>query len=283
MSGALANVRSFYRRLPQAQRRVADCVLARQGEVPLLSVHRVAKLAGVSVASVSRFARELGYADFKAFKAQLGRETLTPFNRIYGAVAPADGEAAIVEKVFAGNIRSLQETLGALNRRDLGQAAAALARCRRLLFIGIGSSGQIARDAALRFSQLDLQAEGYSESYELLNQCVRTKRGDVVFGLSHSGRSAITVEGLRLAQRNGALTLGMSNYLRSPLHAASRLFFCTAFAETRVRAAALSSRVAQMCLLDALYLLVARRRKRRLATVDRLDRCVERTLRLSAS
>ena len=82
-------------------------------------------------------------------------------------------------------------------------------------------------------------------------------------GISTSGRLAMTVEALRLASQNGATTIGISNCLKSPLHKASDIFFCTSFPESRVLVAALSPVVAQLCLIDAIYLLVARQKKRR--------------------
>lgn len=76
-----------------------------------------------------------------------------------------------------------------------------------------------------------------------------------------------------------ARLLGCSNYLRSPLYRASKLFLCTSFPESRVKVAALSSRVAQMSLIDALYLLVARHKRISLSKTERLDTCTEQLLR----
>ena len=87
------------------------------------------------------------------------------------------------------------------------------------------------------------------------------------------------MEGTRIAHDAGALTVGISNYLRSPLRDASSIFFCTSFPENRVKVAAISSKVAQLCILDALYLLVARH-KEGLWDVDRINTLTERMIRL---
>ena len=101
-------------------------------------------------------------------------------------------------------------------------------------------------------------------------------------GISHSGRSAATVEALALARKNGALTIGIANFIRSPLHKVSRIFFNTAFPESSVKAAALSSAMAQMCVIDALYLLVARR-GRVTPKVERVNAMIEQHLRMPAN
>jgi RpiR family carbohydrate utilization transcriptional regulator len=158
-------------------------------------------------------------------------------------------------------------------------AARAIASGRRLIFFGIGGSGYVARDEALRFSYLDVQAEGYADASQILLQAMRVRPADVVIGISHSGRSSITVEGLKIARDRGGVTVGISNYLRSPLGDASRHFFCTSFPETKVKVAALSSRAAQLCVLDALYLLTARH-IRSLWDVEKVNALTERMLRL---
>ena len=68
-------------------------------------------------------------------------------------------------------------------------------------------------------------------------------------------------EGLRIAHEKGASTIGIANNPRSPLKDASTWFFCTSFPESRVKMAVLSSRLAQLCVLDALYLLATRHRE----------------------
>ena len=282
MANVLIKIKSLYDSLSETQRRLADYILQNGDAVPFLSIHELAQVTGVSVASISRFARTIGYQSFKAFKTQLGKDALSSFNGMYEAITLRDNDERIIEKVFLGNIRSLEETLRILNRGDLIHAARILSRSRRTVFLGVGSSGNIARDAALRFSQLDIQAEAYTDSYQILVQVLRVKKNEIAFCISHSGRSATTVKALELASHSGATTIGMSNYLKSPLHERSDVFLCTSFPESRVKVAALSSRIAQMCLIDALYLLGARYKKISLRKTERLNAYAEKTLRVPA-
>ncbi len=276
----LTRVRSLVDQLPPAQQTAGRFVLEHAEEIPFLSVREFAEAADVSVASISRLARTLGYPSFKAFKVSLGRDSLTAFEGIFEAIAPGDSDDTVIEKTFLGNIRSLEETLGLIRAKDLIAAAKAIAAAGRVVVFGIGSSGCIAQDAALRLGHLDVPAVAYFDSYQMLNQSLRMRRGDVALALSHSGRSTITVEALDLARECGAKTIGVSNYLRSPLHAASDIFLCTSFPESRVKVAALSSRIAQMCVIDALYLLVARHTKARPRSAERLNTYTEKLLRL---
>ncbi len=279
MSGVLARIRSVYESLPMAERKVADVILVDPEAAPGSSVHELAKKAEVSVASVSRFVRKVGYEHFRQFRLELARETPASVGALYEAITPQDSDSMIARKVFTGNIRGLEDTLKILDIPDFVRAARAISSCHRLVLFGMGGSGIVAHDAALRFAYLDFQAEAYVDSSQILLQAMRTRPEDVVVGISHSGRSSITIEGLRIARQSKALTVGVSNYLKSPLRDVSDLFFCTAFSESKVEVAAISSRVAQLCLLDALYLLVARHKKD-LWDVEQVNQLTERMLRV---
>ena len=281
MSGVLVKIRSLYASLPSAERKVAQYILQNSERAPHRSVHEFAKAGGVSVASVSRFVRKLDFANFKDFKLDLARETTSAVQSLFQAIVPDDSDEKIVRKVFLGDIKSLDDTLQMLSFADMSAVAKAVCASKRLVFFGEGGSGYIAHDVALRFSYLDFQAEAYVDGSQILLQALRVKAGDVVIGISHSGRSAMTVEGTKIAQEMGALTVGISNYLRSPLRQASAIFFCTSFPENRVKVAAISSKVAQLCILDALYLLVARH-KEGLWDVDRINALTEKMIRLDS-
>ena len=53
---------------------------------------------------------------------------------------------------------------------QLVKASEAISRAERLVFLGIGSSGNIGRDAALRFSHLGIQANACLDTYDMLRQ-----------------------------------------------------------------------------------------------------------------
>ncbi len=279
MPGVLVKIRSLYSSFPKAERNVADYILANAEDAPRSSVQQFARSGGVSVASVSRFVRKMGFADFKDFKLELARETGATARYLFEQITPKDSDEEIARKVFLGTIRSIEDTLKMLSLPDMVDAARAIRGSRRLMLFGIGGSGFVARDEALRFSYLDFPAEGYMDSSQILLQAMRVRPGDAVIGISHSGRSSITVEALRISRDRGGTTIGISNYLRSPLREASRFFFCTSFPETRVKVAALSSRAAQLCVLDALYLLSARH-LRTSWDVEQVNALTERMLRL---
>jgi RpiR family carbohydrate utilization transcriptional regulator len=274
-----AKIRSIYPNLPKAEQKVAEYVISAPRDVLLHSVYEVAEAAQVSVASVSRFVRTVGYGSFKEFKVELAQDRSSVAPDIYGAITPEDRELDIVNKVFRGNIQSLEDTLKMIDMDVFKEVAKTFSQARRILFLGIGGSGNVARDAALRFSLIDVQSEVYTDPLYIIVAAKRLREGEAAVGISHSGRSSITVNALTIARESGARTVGVSNYLRSPLSECADHFICTSFFESKVKVAALSSRLAQLCVFDALYLLVAYYR-RKIWDIEALNSITERLLRI---
>ena len=68
-------IRSAYVTLPSAERKVADFILDNPDRAMRMVINEIAEAAGVSVPSVTRLARRLGYKGFLDFRVALsGRE-----------------------------------------------------------------------------------------------------------------------------------------------------------------------------------------------------------------
>ena len=64
-------IRSAYVTLPSAERKVADFILDNPDRAMRMVINEIAEAAGVSVPSVTRLARRLGYKGFLDFRVAL--------------------------------------------------------------------------------------------------------------------------------------------------------------------------------------------------------------------
>ena len=250
-------IKALHETYSESERQLADYVLEHRDLIPLKSVYDLADDTGLSTATVSRFVKKLGFPAFKDFKVALARSSGKGSSEFYEILEEGDSPEEMVRKVFLGNIKSLEDTLSLVDISDLIECARRICECGRVLFFGIGSSGHLAQDSAMRFSLLGFSSSAHSDPTEILFRGATAGKGDVLIALSHSGKTKITVEGCGEARKRGALVIGIANYLESPLHKKSDYFFCTSFPEQKVRFAALSSRTAQLSIIDSLYLLVS--------------------------
>jgi len=277
----LITLKSFYDRLPKAERHVADYFLKYSDRVPYESVSQIAKNVNVSVPSVTRLTKKLGFKNFKDFKVELavsGAQT-SSFSEVFSQIEKTDSDSEVAEKIFLGNIKSLEDTLKILDKKQISDFAKHCASTSRIVFIGQGSSGILGNEAALRFAHIDVQAESYNDGIGILLQTARLKKKQVCIGITHGGRTAIVKEGLRIAKERGAVTALVTNYMNTPLKDFCDYLFYTSFVENSVRSAAISSIIAQTAIIDTIYLLTAKK-KRSMWDFSELDILIERNLKV---
>lgn len=78
--------------------------------------------------------------------------------------------------------------------------------------------------------------------------------------ISHSGSSKDVVDALQLARQSGAITICLTHHTKSPITKVADIKLYTAARETALRSDAMTSRIAQLSILDVLYVGVALKR-----------------------
>ena len=111
--------------------------------------------------------------------------------------------------------------------------------------------------------RIGIVCHAYADSHLQATQAALLGRGDVAVGISHSGQTADTLEVIRLARTNGAVTVALTNFPRSALASSAEIKLLTSVRETTFRSGAMASRLAQLSVIDVLFMAVAIKRHER--------------------
>jgi DNA-binding MurR/RpiR family transcriptional regulator len=264
------------------QRRLADFISANREALPSLDLRQLARRAGVSSATVTRFCRAIGFASFHEFKIASAQE-LVSVPLVFEDFDLTDDDESRVNKVFAAYIQSLIDTRAIVSVPNLIDVAERINRARRVGVFGIGSSGSIAVAASHRLSLAGVACQAHTDPYEQVIAASLLTKSDVAIGISHSGTSRNTVDAMLLASKQGAFTVAITNHANSPLARLASVSLLTSLREKEVHVATLTSRVAQLTLIDCLYMTLAARNEKKFTTMARsLDRELEEKLRVVA-
>lgn len=253
----LDRLRALRPRLSPAAARIADAVLSAPEETVHMSVTEVAERASVSEGSVIALCRQLGVRGFQHLKIELARTLVRPEQVIHEDLEPGDSPATIIRKVLESGRQALQDTLAVMDPEALGRAAALLGAARRIEVYGIGSSAPVAEDTHLRLLRIGLDSRLAVDSHVQAISAALAGPEVATLTFSHSGSSVETVTATRLAREAGARTVVITNVGRSPLLAHAEVVLHTAARETRYRTEAMTSRIAQIAVADALVSCVA--------------------------
>jgi len=280
MSTILIKIESVSANLTSTDKQICEFIEENYDRIPFLTIHAFAEQIHTSAPTISRFVKKLGYSNYRDFKYDIIKDNVpSNINEIYEPISKDDTTEEIVNKIISANIEGLRDTLKILNIDTLKTVAERIAGARRLIFLGIGGSGIITKLATQRFLHLDIPCESLSDEYQIMVRCHGLDKRDVVVGISHSGRTEITLKGLGYARDEKAVTVGISNYDTQYMRKVCDYRLLTSFKETKVRAAAISSFFLQVCLIEVLYLLVAKHKKQ-LNRLNELNRRIEEDLRI---
>ena len=238
--------------LPPTARRIATYIDQHAQDVIRMSITELAEQTDASEGSVVGLCQRLGIDGFQELKILLSRDLVDPVRMIQEDLHESDSVADVAEHVFAAHIASLQETRKLLVSQSLTRAVEILRAARRIEVYGIGSSGPIAQDLAYRLLQLGRDAKVVSDSHIQAVSAAMTDSSTAVVTISHSGSTRETVLATRLAREAGARTIGITKLGKSPLARYCDIVLHTIANETRYRPEAMSSRVAQLALIDTL-------------------------------
>ena len=134
---------------------------------------------------------------------------------------------------------------------------AAIAAAGRVDVYGVGASAFVAADLQQKLHGFGRVSFNWSDTHIMLTSAAVLSPGDVAIGISHTGSTIDTVEALREARRAGATTVALTNFPRSPITRVADFILTTAARETTFRSGATASRIAQLTVIDCLFIGVA--------------------------
>ncbi|MFG1923152.1 MurR/RpiR family transcriptional regulator [Cryptosporangium sp. NPDC048952] len=276
--GLLGRLRIEGPGMPEALAKIAETILEDPENAAHASIVDLAERSGTSTATVTRFSRTLGFKGYANLRVAVATETGRAEQArwetdISGDIAHDSPLTDVLGVVTTANTRSIQDTAAGIDVAAVDQVATAIAGARRVEIFGLGSSGTSARELAFRLERIRVPVWHRTDTHTALTNAALLLPGDVAIGLSHSGRTREVIETLAEAADQGALTVAITSFSRSPLAETADVVFTTAVQETTFRLAALSALQSQLLVLDLIYVAVAQR------TYERTAEALELTVR----
>jgi DNA-binding MurR/RpiR family transcriptional regulator len=262
----LALVRRSVSRLSAAEARVAETILADPTLVIDLAITDLAKLCQTSLSTVARFAQSLGFSGYRELRVAVARTVTLEqaqqarFSLDTTAIDPGDEPAAIAAKLAAQEIDAIEKTALALDAAALDRVARAVVDARHIDLFGQAASSLTAQDLLLKLSRIGCSVSHSPDPHLAVTTASLRTAGDVAIAFSHGGETAETLRALEVARDAGALAVAVTSVADSAVALAADVVLLTHAQESPFRMAAMSSRIAQLALVDVLFVRVVQHR-----------------------
>jgi DNA-binding MurR/RpiR family transcriptional regulator len=237
--------------------RIADLILADPQGLMNLSLTQIADAANASEGSVIRLCQQLGASGLQQLKMSIAQELVKPIQFIHEDLEPGDDVATVIQKTFSANVAALHDTMTILKPEELQKAVEILNAAERIEIYGIGSAASVAEDAHYRMMRIGLRTRVTIDSHLQAVSASLADARTAVITVSHSGSTRETLSAMRLAKEAGARTICITGFQRSPIQKYSDVVLQTMARETKFRTEAMTSRIAQLAIVDALVAVLA--------------------------
>lgn len=235
---------------------IAKYICAHPEEAAHLTVRELAERTWSSPSSVVRLCRFVGFDGYKEFRQELLLDVHTLGDTGSHEEVELDGTATIpeiIDSITRRNIQCLEDTRYLLQAGEVEACVELLRKARTILLFGIGASLCVARDAYLKFLRVDKPCVLNDDWHSQLLQARNATAEDVGLVFSYSGQTAEMVECIQAMKENGAPVIAVTRSAPSPVAKLADYRLHTATNEYTFRIGALSSRMAQLNVVDILY------------------------------
>ena len=252
MKSIILHIRSNYDQMGRGEKKIADRITSNPHSILPLTISQFAKEVGCGAATLVRFSKRLGFTGYQELKIAIAQEISTLSND-RDQISPDDSCYFMFTKRLRDIQVALQKTRFVLSPASMDAAAKKIMNAKRIVIFGLGNSAAIAHDAQHKFLRVGLNATACSDNHLQSIIASHLNTDCVAIGISHSGRSVDIVHALNLSRMNGATTICVTNHDTSPITEVSDICLYTKSEETQHSILAMSSRIAQLTIFDAIY------------------------------
>jgi len=257
--------------------RIAEFIVANADDVIHMSITELAKATDASEGSIVGLCQQIGASGFQQLKIALAQELVQPVQFIHEDLKKKDDAKTVIEKIIHSDIQALKDTLSVLDPAAMERAVRIILAADRVELYGIGSAAPIAEDAHYRMLRIGINCKVVVDSHMQAVSASLTNPNVATITVSHSGSTLETIEATKLAKEAGARTICITNFGKSPIQAYTDVVLHTMAKETRFRTEAMTSRIAQLAIVDALIACLA------LATYDSAVKTIRQTFDVLSS
>lgn len=260
MSSALIRLRERSAQFSSTERGVAERILAEPQLVVDLSVHELAQKTFSSPSTIVRMCIHTGYSGYKEFRREVTFELARREQTLRTGkkeIQHSDSLEQIIDKITYANVLSLEETRDLLDVDVLRSSVEVIRRARVVYLFGMGASLCAAKDAYLKFLRLNKLCVINEDWHSQLVQSFNATAQDAALVFSYSGATAEVIECMRNLKHRGTPIIAITRCIQSPVSDLADYRLYTAANESLFRSGAMSSRMAQLNVVDILFTALA--------------------------
>ncbi|MGM8215105.1 MurR/RpiR family transcriptional regulator [Bacillaceae bacterium W0354] len=258
MNAGIQMLQAMLDKLPPSEGKIARYILEHPEKAITMTALELGKASKTSSAAVIRLCKSLNLTGFQELKLRVAGDLHKGDQHGLRDIEPNEPILSTIEKVTAHSVQSIKETANLIDSQEIANAIEALFYASKIHFFGVGASAIAAFDAQQKFLRIDRNATALTDLHMATTVVANSEEQDVVFGISFSGETQEVAKILALAKQRGAKTISLTKYGKNSVSSNADInLYTSATKEATFRSGATSSRLAQLHVIDVLFMCLA--------------------------
>ncbi|MBF4692961.1 MurR/RpiR family transcriptional regulator [Fusibacter ferrireducens] len=256
MKSVLVRLQEYRNQASGAEKSVIKILIENPEAVSNYSIHALASESYASASTIIRLCQKLGFKGYRELHTSLVYELAlrqSTSDEKGKEISKDDALETILDKVTYKNIISLENTRKLIDLNTLQQCIDLLINARTICLFGMGSSLLVAKDAYLKFLRINKPCNLSEDWHAQLLQSKNMTQDDIAIAISYSGLTEEVLRCVEIAKDNGSPVIAITRFEDNPLSRLADYTLSVAATEFIFRSGAMSSRIAQLNIIDILY------------------------------
>lgn len=250
--------------LTNAEKKVAHYFLENMESIFSKPIAQLARECGVSQVAWVRFCKSLGFEGLKDLKKSLfielnekSVEDTMEEEPIFRDIKDYSHTDQIIQAIKSSEIQAIEDTIRLLDPEGLETIAEQMICAESIKIIAVGASAVVAEDLFNKLLRIGKNVCFSKDNHMQMTYASNLTPLDLAIFISNSGMTIEVLEALEIAKKRGCSTVAITKLCKSPLAIGAEQVLYTSSPETNRRSGAMSSRIAQLTIVDILFTTMA--------------------------
>ncbi len=256
MKNAIVRLNEYARNATEAEMNVIACLQEHTEEAAALTVHELAKKTYSSASTIIRLCKKLGFKGYKDFSRSLIYELANrkdPEIQYDRDIEKDSSLQEVADKILYRSMAALEKTRALIEPEVLGKSVQLLERTCKIVFFGVGSSLLVGQDAQAKFMRINKISFCEADFQAQLVLAKNMDEQDAGIIISYSGLTKEMLDIAAILKKRKVPIISITRFAETELSAMADYKLWVASSEYLVRSAAMTSRLAQLYVIDILY------------------------------
>ncbi len=264
MTNIEIKVKSIFDQLSNAERSAAQYFLNNANSIFDKPIAVLAKESQTTQAAWVRFCKSLGFKGLKELKKSFFVQIQMPASEnthenytVYSDINGYKSVEEISTNVMQSGICAITDTVKLIDSATMEKAAKAIMKAHSVKLFGVSASALVAEDFYYKLLRIGKNACFSKDSHVQLTYAANISPADAAVIISHSGATAEIIEILDAVKKRGAVGIAVTRFSKKNYLNNADIILYSSAPEIYRRSGAMSSRIAQLTVIDVLFSTIA--------------------------